>query len=206
MVRKPSFLQKPAFTMIELIFAIVIIAITVVSLPMMTQVNASGIEKGYIQEAIFASSAEVHQALSYRWDANSTPDGNAVDLSQVIDVSNLCHPTRKRMPGHAARRCLNDLTIPVANNHNHFIPNINNATDLKNLFLVNTSDHGKSSGYKNQALKLNLVVTHPATFHLISNPNIKRIDATVIDGTDVVVKLYSYSFNIGEVDPMQRSF
>ena len=46
--------KRLAFTMIELIFAIVIIAITVVSLPMMTQVTASGASDNLeAQEAIF---------------------------------------------------------------------------------------------------------------------------------------------------------
>jgi len=46
--------NRLAFTMIELIFAIVIIAITVVSMPMMTQVTSSGASKNLeLQEAIY---------------------------------------------------------------------------------------------------------------------------------------------------------
>ncbi len=45
---------RRAFTLIELIFAIVIIAISVISLPMMTQVTSSGVAGNLeTQEAIF---------------------------------------------------------------------------------------------------------------------------------------------------------
>lgn len=45
---------KNAFTMIELIFAIIVIAISVVSLPTMIQATSSGVEKNLeAQEAIF---------------------------------------------------------------------------------------------------------------------------------------------------------
>jgi len=62
---------KRAFTLIELIFAIVIIAITVVSLPMMTQVISKGIEKNLLQEAIFAGAAVLNESVSAKWDENS---------------------------------------------------------------------------------------------------------------------------------------
>jgi prepilin-type N-terminal cleavage/methylation domain-containing protein len=58
-------LHRLAFTMIELIFAIVIIAISVMSLPMMTQVTSAGIERNLVQEAIFASVAEINLATTY---------------------------------------------------------------------------------------------------------------------------------------------
>ena len=53
MVRTSSTSKRFGFTMIELIFAIVIIAISVMSLPMMTQVTNKGLEESLVQEAIF---------------------------------------------------------------------------------------------------------------------------------------------------------
>ncbi|WP_366755894.1 type II secretion system protein [Sulfurimonas sp.] len=58
-------IHKYAFTLIELIFAIVIIGISVMSLPMLTQVTSSAIEKNLVQEAIFASVAEINLATTY---------------------------------------------------------------------------------------------------------------------------------------------
>jgi prepilin-type N-terminal cleavage/methylation domain-containing protein len=203
-VKQGSFLQKSAFTMIELIFAIVIIAISVMSLPMMTQINASGIEKGYVQEAIFASSAEIHQALSHRWDANSAPDGDPASLSQVLDIAGDCNAITKRRPGQSSRRCLNDTTLTAANAANAIILNINNATGVKDLFVIDATDNG--SGYKLQKVKLTLAAINPASFGIVNNGNIKQITATVRDNGKTIITLYSYSFNIGEVDPIKRSF
>jgi len=76
--------KKSAFTFIELIFAIVIIAISVVSLPTMTSSLSRGIESNLVQEAIFAASTELNQAISSNWDERSLEDGNS-SLGRVVD-------------------------------------------------------------------------------------------------------------------------
>jgi len=75
--------------MIELIFAIVVIGITVISLPMMIQVNSKGIQGNVKQEVIFATSAKMMQVLSYAWDQNSTDVNisSSHSYSKVIDVT-----------------------------------------------------------------------------------------------------------------------
>ena len=60
-----------AFSMIELIFAIVIIGISVLTIPTMTQVSASSQESSIAQEAVFAGSAKLVQILTYPWSDNS---------------------------------------------------------------------------------------------------------------------------------------
>jgi len=75
--------KRFAFTMIELIFAIVIIAISVMSLPMMAVVTQRGMENNIVQEAIFAASAELMGATSGYWDENSMQDINVSHLSRV---------------------------------------------------------------------------------------------------------------------------
>lgn len=201
--------KRSAFTMIELIFAIVVIAITVLSLPMMTQVNARGMESGFVQEAIFASSAEIHQALSYRWDRNSAPGLNNASLSEVIHIATGiangdCNVATGKRRGHAARQC-NMGATNVANTADAAVPNINNAVKNANLFLIDAADNG--SGYKLQNVTITLAVTNPTSFGVANNANIKRVDATIRDtNNDIVTTLYSYSFNLGEVDPIKRSF
>lgn len=64
--------RRSAFTLIELIFAIVIIAITVLSVPMMLQINSRGVQAGIDQEAVFAASAKLMQTLAYPWDEYSS--------------------------------------------------------------------------------------------------------------------------------------
>ncbi len=62
---------KKAFTLIELIFAIVIIAIAVVSLPTMVQVTSSGVAKNLeTQEAIFKAIVLTKSAIGENSFAN----------------------------------------------------------------------------------------------------------------------------------------
>ena len=58
-------MKKSAFTMIELIFAIVIIGISALSLPMMTQASSSGVAINIeTQEAIFKAIVKTKEAIT----------------------------------------------------------------------------------------------------------------------------------------------
>ncbi|MFA5461258.1 MAG: type II secretion system protein, partial [Sulfurimonas sp.] len=97
MVRTKKALHRAAFTLIELIFAIIIMSIAIVSLPMMMQINSDGVERGILQEAIFAASAELMGATTYYWDGRSTEDFNLSKYSRVVDVDGDCNADRQRL-------------------------------------------------------------------------------------------------------------
>ena len=199
MVRKLSSNKRFAFTMIELIFAIVIIAISVMSLPMMAQVNQKGIEQGILQEAIFAASAELMGASAGIWDKRSLDDEALSDIPRVINISGDC-TADKRRPGHVTgfghRQCLFDNTTVLA---------INTATGAtktlhhaahgsQNIFTDTTTD---KDGYK-QSYNSTLI---------ISNTNdIKFLESAVYDtsGTLLLVKLKMQTANIGGIDYYTR--
>lgn len=77
---------RSAMSMIELVFAIVIMGIAVMTLPLvLTQVqnnNAFAIQ----QEAILAAKAKMGDLLTYEWDENSYVSGDS--HSYVLDVTN----------------------------------------------------------------------------------------------------------------------
>jgi len=205
-------LSRRAFTLIELIFAIVIISIAVISLPMMTQVNNRGIENSMVSEAIFAASAELMNASAGYWDANSMHDNNRSHLSRVIDIGSICEnnsssPRHRLRPGHIAqpfhRRCVDGLiadVIPLNDSSNTY-PNLNNADDKgvsKEMF---TDTITQKTGYKKTYRSL-VSVTQDAT-----DPNIKRIDINITDSDgDLVTRLRMQSANIGEIDYYKRTF
>lgn len=197
---------RSAFTMIELIFAIVIISITVVSLPMMTQATSRSIDNNFVQEAIFASGAEVMQAFSFRWDQNSAENNTTGELSKVINTAADCDATSKR-PGHITRSCYSNLANPnssiVANAAGGVVENLNDAAaGGANVF---TSIDGNGYGYKKN-YKVTTVVSHPANFNGANN-NLKRVQATVTDPVSKTsVVLEAFSANIGEVIPIKRGF
>ncbi len=80
-------MRRGAFTLIELIFAIIIIAIVVMSMPLMMKTNEEAIEANIAQEAIFASSAKMMQVLSYPWDGNATDSTNPNTYGKVVDIT-----------------------------------------------------------------------------------------------------------------------
>lgn len=80
---------RTAFTMIELIFALVIMSIVFISLPMILINNADSMEDNLIQESIFLTSSKMSQILTYQWDERSSEvDTTVLSTSDVLDVTN----------------------------------------------------------------------------------------------------------------------
>lgn len=193
--------------MIELIFAIVIVSIAVISLPTMIQVTSKGIESNIVQEAIFAASAELMGATSYYWDAKSMEDNETSHLSKVINIDNDCEdnassPRYRRRPGHITqlyhRKCLNNLDTDPDDNPNSNFPNLNNTETTGDEDIFDIGATAEATGYKNIYTK-NVVVTR--------TDNIKKITITIknSDG-DTITSLNTYGANIGEIDYYKRRF
>ena len=209
-----------AFTMIELVFAIVVIAISVMSLPMMIQVTSSTIEKSLVQEAIFASVVGINEARTYRWDELSMYDKNTTsgdpEYSRVVHTGNANDCTVLGIPpvsfnrrvGHISRKCISDLTGR---------PSVNNAIGdslheaahgAESIYIVGATT--SAEGYKelyNSTVDVNI----NASFGQAAdnpNSNIKEIIIKILDADDssIVTQLKAYSANIGEVKNDRRDY
>ncbi|MDA3909293.1 MAG: prepilin-type N-terminal cleavage/methylation domain-containing protein [Sulfurimonas sp.] len=209
-------LHRSAFTMIELIFAIVIIAVSVMSLPMMTQVTSSAIEGNLVQEAIFASVAEINMATTYVWDENSLIDDNESstvdnDLSSVLNLTANCNGTGifigiveiLRKPGHINRRCIdNPLTARYANFD--FIDSLEAAQHAFSPIYIGTEAAGYKKEYDSQLVVTNCDTGNCVDFGLdANNTDLKEITVTIREKDDATNKtitlIRTYSANIGEV-------
>lgn len=204
-----STVSKFAFTMIELIFAIVIIAISVMSLPVMIQVTSKGIENNLVQEAIFAASAELMGASAGYWDTNSMSDNAFSHLSRVIDVDGDCNGDRLR-PGHIAqplhRRCVASTSGDINNTSSFDFPNLDNSDHPdEDIFLDTTAGAATAdaTGYKN--IYTSAIDVSPA-----ADTNIKIITATIkksaASGGDTITRLRMQSANVGEIDYYKKRF
>jgi len=78
---------KTAFTMIELIFAILIISISMLTLPAMMRVDAKNQEASLYQEGIMLTTTKIAQALTFYWDVNSQPLAGAATTSLVLNTN-----------------------------------------------------------------------------------------------------------------------
>lgn len=199
MVSRKSALGRFAFTMIELIFAIVVISIAVITLPMVTQITSKGIESNILQEAIFAGSAELVGATSYYWDANSMQDANFSRLERVINISNDCNATTNLRPGHVNqpyhRRCLNsNATIPL--DVNGTFPSLDTAEHISQIMFTDATKD--STGYKE---------SYNSAIDVTRTGDVKKITVSITNssGTPITI-LSTYSANIGEIDFYKRRF
>lgn len=206
MVSKPLGILRGAFTMIELIFAIIIISIVVISLPVMTRITSAGVEQNLLQEAIFAASAEITGAMAYDWDENSAQDINLSSASRVVDISGNCENNASSdrfrfKPGHIVefghRRCLESNATAAAD-----VNTTGTAMEAAAHGNAVVFDAGakNATSYK-QNYQSNLSVTRAA------NSNMKDINVTIMEeNTSVVVRLNIKSYNIGEIDFFKRRF
>jgi prepilin-type N-terminal cleavage/methylation domain-containing protein len=204
-VRTKFTLQRSAFTMIELIFAIVIIGITVISLPMMTQAVSKGMESNLAQEAIFAASAELNQVLSHKWDVDSQE--SIGELTKVIPTSSVdCNISNGlQRPGHVHRMCLNGgfTSLPTIDGVGEDSIDGNQVT-AAGVEMFEAGDISDASGYKNR-YTMNVAVGF-SDFGGSSNNNMKEITVTVKQNENPYVVLKTYSANIGETEAAKRVF
>ena len=204
--------KNSAFTLIELIFAIIVISITVIALPMMNQVLNTGIEKNIGQEAIFAAATVLQETTTAHWDENSLESGQIYDLAKVIDTTGACENdsslfTYRLMAGHIVqplhRKCLDVVSTPSDSN----TTSVNALEDAKRTnvpIFINTTNT-KDTGYKTD-YTATLSVTRPALFHGTSNPDIKKITIDIKNGASTITSLSTYSANIGEIDYYKKGY
>lgn len=124
--------HRSGFTLIELIYAIVIIGIAFLTLPVILINNSRNVEQNLEQEAIMIAATKMGQILSYAWDdASINPNptsANTIAVTEVLDIatgdldfnrtSNLedfrrghfIQPLHRRMTPHATPRVVTNDT------------------------------------------------------------------------------------------------
>jgi len=211
-VKSNTLPNRLAFSLIEIVFTIVIVGVIIMSLPTMTEVSSKGIERNLVQEAIFAASAELNQATSYYWDRNSLDLNSTSTLAKVINVNNDCNVTTKLRPGHINqiyhRVCLNDTNLTAADVESNTTMNLNNAvkTDAPTFTDNGGAFNVSASGYK-ETLYTTVTVNFASFGDTTqASKNIKKITVSISNGNEVLTKLSAYSANIGEVDYNRRSY
>lgn len=87
MVNHKQLKQKSGIAMIELIFALVIMGIVLMSAPMLIQQSIKSGNVALQQEAIVAAASQTAIVLSMHWDENN--DSNLAGVSSILDVNRL---------------------------------------------------------------------------------------------------------------------
>lgn len=208
---------RNAFTMIELIFAIVIIGITVLTVPMMIETNNKALENSSKQEAIFLISSVLAEKTALVWDNRSIVSTGSADdyvLSKMLDVSAI---------GDPYGRTTADSNIRVgglrADKHRQFFDyNASNPTQYTpigdagfNADIDNSAADiaGYKQAYTVAAIR-GYVLDSTDVFNASAQAaptNLKMTEISIYEENgDLIAKLRAYTANIGEVDYAKRIF
>jgi len=215
---------KKAFTLIELVVAIVVIGIAMMSVPLLLSQSSKSNEFSIDQEAILAATTKMGNILTYPWN-----ETNSSEILQVFDVTNgdseLNRTTtdKNRRIGHFKekyRRKFYD-NITEANstlghdkgdefddiddfNGEHFsVQNGETGDYLKELNLsVGVYYISDSANYSQNSLNFPL-----STSSTLPTTNIKMIEVNVTDKDhNLITKLKAFSANIGSYELLYRTF
>ena len=221
--------MKKAFSMIEMIFAIVIIGITVAGVSRMMTQNADTLAGSLSQEAVFLASMEAAKVFSHRWDANSKDaTSNELAYSKIIDTNvsanynrvciDLTTGTRTTTTtACGANEILSVLRLGgiAEDKHRRFHSDVtSSAADTPagvpdNSFDLNLTGE---DGYKhNYGIGITSDYAGGAySLASVGSSNIKRSEISIYDkdngGNSLLVKMHVFSFNIGEFDYAKRTF
>ncbi len=218
--------MKKAISLIELVFAIVIIGIAAMSFPLILTQTSDNIKMALQQEAILNAKAYIGIILSHPWDTSSTtsPDiygGRAMVLDTTRSTADnefdtTTHERTGHIEGYGRRLMLVNNTGNLVRPEGVNIGNFNNAvenlrvaatvaTDLDyilNFSLTPTiSFVSDQANYAQQDISFVFNI-RPAG----GTTNIKMINMqalSVADGINIVLR--AYSSNIGEYFLLERS-
>lgn len=116
---------RQAFTLIELVFAIVVMSVVMLSFPIIMQVDSAAREQSFAQEAVLAASAKMAQLFTFQWDERSL---SWDDLAEnVQSAARVLDGTGNTV---AFQRVAGTELRPSAG-HRHFFPTEQNATGIK---------------------------------------------------------------------------
>lgn len=219
---------RKAFTLIELIFALVIMGVVFLTLPMILINNSSNLERNLMQEAIFASSTKMGQILTYHWDENSASNVGSIATSNVLETSGDSELGRSGTSyfrkGHIQQDSHRRMDFNSSTTKSSSTIGIEGLDDIDDFSGTYSTDlTGSVNGYKKD-YNITTTVTYVSDAALYSatnmtdfdfttatapgTTNLKMIEITTyeIGKTSPILKLRAYSANIGEVDFYKRTY
>jgi type II secretory pathway pseudopilin PulG len=217
-------MNRSAFSLIELVFAIVIIAISVMTIPLMLSQSSNNDSFSIMQESILAARTKIGNVLSWEWDRNSSVGTGYI---RVLDVKNgdseldrnhtdvfrlghLNYPKRRRF--HDGN--LTDKTFPsnVVDNVNieaisDFDTNVtamdaNSSLDYVTDFNITTSVSYISdiADYNATTINFGFNVAGESITDINKSTNIKMVEVLVETVGGNPFRFRTFSCNLGQTD------
>jgi prepilin-type N-terminal cleavage/methylation domain-containing protein len=221
---------KRAFTMIELIFAIIVIGIVAISIPLALTTTQRGVEQNIQQEAIVIASTAMNQILSYPWDEYSRDPGSTTlaktealsvtsgdsELNKMSTNPDFRHghfqeSKRRRMsPANNERFASTGLGSDSSDRDDidDFIStdaalnSVSDATSYKSAYTadVSASYVSDAANYSQTDITFNFGLTGTGT------TNLKMIVVDVKQDNTMIIRMRAYASNIGETDYYSKEY
>jgi len=213
--------KRHAFTLIELIFAIVFISISILTVPLMIEVNNESLKRNLAGGAIFLASSVISAGSTIAWDDNSIEDTGSANVyvtAKILDVNDLgsgspyaristTQPIRIGGLAEDKHRKFYDYNLsktaagqpkPAQNND-------------ESLGLAIDASAASVSGYKSAYTVSSKRVYVTDTGNVLSTAsqgaaisNLKMIEVSISDADGIVSTLRTYTANIGEAGFAKR--
>ena len=209
--------MKKAFSIIELIVAIVVISIVLMNLPMMLYQSSKLSETSTLSDMLYATESQVYGVLSHRWDENTKDENTLYKVLHTNGSSDLneFNSTKKRIghihaEGRRSFHLLGDINASILgadsgdnddiDDFNLHTASISASSDIDYIsqfdITTNINYISDNANYTSTSVAFTFNNTPSA-----SKTNIKSILVTTKDSrkdTAAELKLRAYSSNIGE--------
>ncbi len=220
---------KKGFTFIELVLAIIVMAIALMSVPLMLSQASNSNQFSLNQEVLLASFTKMEDILSYAWDEKQTGDST---VKKVLDVTN-GNTNLNRYPNSNSNRRIGHF---IGNYRRKFYSTITYAsaigTDIDDNGTKNDIDDFNDTNYTMQGggggdyiktftiqttvsyIKLNdfnVTATDINLGNLNLTPssgttNIKMVTIKSVEQNKTISSLSSFATNIGSYQLLYRTF
>jgi type II secretory pathway pseudopilin PulG len=207
--------SRKAVAMIELIFAIVIMGIAMLAIPMITTQSSRAVESAMMQESISTAASQIQMIMARQWDQS---DVNVLtEPCPILKTQSVNFDNRGGL-NNFGRKADNALNATVSANFDdgglNDIDDYNGISTLLNSIVASTTSAGdyidkdmnmtSTVSYANDAMLLGSTTTFhydPSGAAPIGTTNIKRISVTLKSDestfADKEITLNAFSCNIG---------
>lgn len=205
---------RKASSMIELVIAIVIMGIAVMTLPLMLERTQSNNAFVMQQEAILAAKTQLGDTITYPWDDNSL-QGNVVailDTAGNIDYNRVGVTTRR--VGHVNQDKRRKFFDAVTNPGD--VIGVVSISDFNGNFQINPTNDiaGEETSLDYRfTIDLNTTVSYVSdaifalpTLKQVATSNVKMIEVEASGDGMSTFTLRAYSANIGESQLLRRPY
>ena len=222
---------RAGFTLIELIFAIVVIAVLVAGVPRIIAQNDVAVESSLVQDGISAVAGTSSAILSFAWDASSANAADPLDYAKVVDNTGSLGRKVVNLPSGAGTvAVILPLRAGHINQENHRRFHSANAPvtagAIANIGAIQTtlssaaSAHGYKSAYSiaiapgyvpDGAANITgagSTISYNFSDTQVTGPtNMKTAEIKLSSSTAAnIVTMRVYAANIGEIDFQKRTF